>query len=134
MDLRPVLRPAAAGVILFLTLGAAPQRDSATLVALGKIERGQWQLKEAGGPAQKLCLGNPAQLLQLRHRGANCSQVVIENSANTATVHYTCPSRGYGRTTVSVETGRLVRIETTGIVDGAPFSAELEGRKLGACN
>ena len=53
MDLRPVLRPAAAGVILFLTLGAAPQRDSATLVALGKIERGQWQLKEAGGPAQK---------------------------------------------------------------------------------
>lgn len=132
MVLRRILRPAAAGMILFLLAGAGPQRD--TLIALGKIERGQWQLKEIGGPEQKLCLGNPATLLQLRHPGANCSQVVIENSATTATVHYTCPSHGYGRTTISVETARLVRIETTGIVDGAPFSAELEGRKLGACN
>ena len=87
MDLRPVLRPAAAGVILFLTLGAAPQRDSATLVALGKIERGQWQLKEAGGAIRKLCIANPAKLLQLRHPGAQCSQVVIENSATVAAVH-----------------------------------------------
>ena len=133
MDLRRIVRPAAAGMILFLALGAAPQRDAATLTALGKIERGQWQLKEEGGGAQKLCLGNPAALLQLRHAGIACSQVVIENSASVATVHYTCPGHGYGRTTVRVETSKLVTVETTGIVDGAPFSAELEGRKLGAC-
>lgn len=134
MDLRRIIRPAAAGVILFLALAAAPQRDTATLTALGKIERGQWQLKEEGGAGERLCLGNPAALLQLRHKGIACSQVVIENSPDVATVHYTCPGHGYGRTTVTVETSKLVTVETTGIVDGAPFSAELEGRKLGPCN
>ena len=77
---------------------------------------------------------NPAALLQLRHPGAQCTQVVVENSREVATIHYTCPGHGYGRTTISVETSKLVRIDTQGIVDGAPFASELEGRKVGVCN
>ncbi|MES2445413.1 MAG: hypothetical protein V4574_21515 [Pseudomonadota bacterium] len=120
-------------LILFGAGAAAPQRHAA-LIALNSIEHGQWQLREEGGPTSKLCVTNPAALLQLRHPGAQCTQVVVENSREVATIHYTCPGHGYGRTTVSVETARLVRIETQGIVDGAPFASELEGRKVGVCN
>lgn len=134
MVLRRFWRPALAGaVILIGATGASAQRDRSALQALNGIESGQWQLKESGGGARSMCLRNPAVLLQLRHPGAQCTQVVVENSKDVATVHYTCPSHGYGRTTVTVETGRLVRVETQGVADGAPFAIEMEGRKTGTC-
>lgn len=132
MKLGRIWRPAVAGLVILIGAGgAAPQHS---LQALNGIENGQWQLKETGGAARNVCLRNPAVLLQLRHPGAQCTQVVIENTKDVATVHYTCPSHGYGRTSITVETGRLVRIESQGVVDGAPFSLEIEGRKTGACN
>ncbi|MDF7775074.1 hypothetical protein P1X14_07440 [Sphingomonas sp. AOB5] len=132
MVLRRVWRPAVAGLVILIGAGgAAPQRG---LQALGTVESGQWLFKETGGGASRICITNASALLQLRHPGAQCTQVVIENSKDVAAVHYTCPGHGYGRTTVTVETGRLVRVETAGVVDGAPFSSELEGRKTGACN
>ena len=132
MVFRRLLRPAAAGAILFFALGAAPQQHG--LTALGAIESGQWQLKATDGTARNLCLTNPAALIQLRHPGTACTQIVVENSRESATVHYTCPGHGYGQTTISVETSRLVHVDTTGILDGAPFSDELEGRKIGTCH
>ena len=134
MMLRRALRPAAAGALILLCGGASSQGSRSGLAALNGIEHGQWQLSEAGAAPKKLCMSNPATLLQLRHPGAQCTQVVIENSRQVAAIHYTCPGHGYGRTTVSVETARLIKIETQGIVDGAPFASEIEGRKLGACN
>lgn len=130
------LRPAVAGA-LFLVLagGASAQRDPTALTALRSIEHGQWQLKEADdGSLRNLCLKNAAMLLQLRHGGAQCSHFVVENAPTKATIHYTCPGHGYGRTTVSVETPRLIRVETQGVLDGAPFANELEGRRTGTCN
>lgn len=134
MVLSRALRLAAAGtLILVCTSGASMQRRTA-LVALGAIEKGQWQLRETDGGTSKVCVTDPATLLQLRHPGAQCTQVVVENSRDVATIHYTCPGRGYGRTTIAVETSKLVRIDTQGIADGAPFASEFEGRKVGACN
>jgi hypothetical protein len=134
MVLSRALSLAAAGTLILLCSGgASPQRRTA-LVALGAIEQGQWQLRETDGGVSKLCVTNPAALLQLRHPGAQCTQVVVENSREVATIHYTCPGHGYGRTTISVETSKLVRIDTQGIADGAPFASELEGRKVGVCN
>jgi hypothetical protein len=126
---RPVLRPAAAGVILFLGLAAAP----AQLGALGTIERGQWQLKGTDGSTRKLCITAPAALIQLRHANLQCRQTVLGNQPGSVTVRYECPGHGSGQTTVSVETPRLVRVETSGVVDGAPFQDEYEGRKIGPC-
>lgn len=135
MVLRRVLRPAAAGLLLLSCVGASAQNGGAALKALGGIERGQWQLRESdGGGVRRLCLTNPSALLQLQHGGAQCEHFVVENSVRTATIHYTCPGHGYGRTTVSVETPKLVRVETQGVLDGAPFAADLEGRKVGDCN
>ena len=132
MGLRRLLRPAVAGAILFLSLSAAPPQRQG-LTALNAIERGQWQLRQPDGSVRKLCLTAPAALLQLRHAGLQCQQTVVQNSAEAATVRYECPGRGYGQTTISVETARLVRVETSGIVDGMPFQDEFEGRKLGPC-
>jgi hypothetical protein len=133
--LRGIRPPVAGALFLILAGGASAQRDPAALTAMRGIEQGQWQLKElGGGGVQKLCLKNPALLLQLRHGSAQCSHFVVENDARHATIHYTCPGHGYGRTTVSVETPRLVKVETQGVLDGAPFASELEGRRMGTCN
>jgi hypothetical protein len=132
MLLRRFVRPALAGAVLLIGTGGA-QADSAALLALKSIERGQWQLREGGATPRQLCLSNPAVLLQIQHAGAQCEHRVVENSATTATITYSCPGHGHGRTTVSVETPRLVRIDTQGVADGAPFAAELEGRRTGTC-
>jgi hypothetical protein len=101
--------------------------------ALSGLERGQWQLREQGGASRSVCLGDPTSLFQQRHRGVQCSRFVIDNGATSATVHYTCPGAGHGRTTITVETPRLVRIESQGLDGGAPFAFEVEGRRTGAC-
>lgn len=130
--MRRFVRPALAGAVLFFGTGGA-QADSAALQALKSIERGQWQLREGTGAPRQLCLGDPSALLQIQHGNIPCTHRVVENSANTATITYSCPGHGHGRTRISVETPRLVRIDTQGVADGMPFAAELEGRRTGTC-
>lgn len=105
-----------------------------TLIMLGELERGSWQVRDrAGGAPRLVCLGDPRQLLQLRHPRGDCSRYVITDSAAEVTVHYTCPAAGHGRTTIRRETNRLVQIDTQGIVGGAPFSDAYEARRIGPC-
>ena len=118
-------------------IAAAPAR-APSILALAQLEPGQWQLIEQASDApsrmtKRVCLGDASALLQVQHPGAACSRYVIANEAKSATVHYTCPGAGHGRTTVRVETPRLIRIDTQGIADNAPFEFVLEGRRIGAC-
>lgn len=112
---------------------AAPQRPSVIAGAMGGIELGQWQLKDAEGAVRRICVRNRAMLLQLKHGGTQCTRVVMEDGPSTATVRYTCPGHGHGRTTLTVETPRLLSIDTSGIADGAPFAEQYEARKVGTC-
>lgn len=128
------LRSVVAGGVLLLCGAAAPAQDrAARLPALGGIERGEWSLRAADGSTRRMCLTDPGALIQLEHRGVQCSQFLVESRSNGGTIRYTCPGHGHGRTSVTVETPRLVRLETQGLVDGAPFAFEYEGRKTGAC-
>jgi hypothetical protein len=103
-------------------------------MAFAKVERGLWQLREIGGATRPMCIADPATLFQLRStKMTNCSRFVVENAATTATVSYTCPGAGQGRTTISVETPRLMRIESQGFDHGAPFAVEIEARRTGDC-
>ncbi len=105
-----------------------------SLEALAKLERGRWQISDAqGSGASSICVGDPALLVQLEHRGVACEQEVLASDSGAATVQYTCTGRGFGRTSIRVETPRLARIETQGLVDGRPFSYRVEARKVGAC-
>lgn len=104
------------------------------LAMLAGLQRGQWTVTSRdGGPSRSLCLGNPAQLLQLRHAGSACSRYVVEDGADKVTVQYTCRGNGYGRTSIRRETSTLVQIESQGIESGRPFQFQAEARRTGAC-
>lgn len=133
MSIWPILRPAAAGALLLFTGGGASAQQPDPITALRAIERGEWQLKTPRGAVRKLCLTNPAQLLQIQHGATQCQQFVMENTTRSATVRYTCTGHGHGRTTLTVETTRLINIDTQGVIDGAPFSEVFEGRLTGRC-
>lgn len=106
-----------------------------SILAFNRIQPGSWQLRalDSSAPAQRLCIADAYDLVQLRHPGAVCSRFVLTNDAQTATVHYTCVGGGYGRTTIKVETGQLIRVESQGIANQSPFEMALEGRRTGDC-
>ncbi|HEX8620546.1 MAG TPA: hypothetical protein VF718_01105 [Allosphingosinicella sp.] len=103
------------------------------LEALARLEPGRWQLSEADGAGRSICLADPAAFVRLEHEGASCEEEVLASEAGAATVEYTCPGRGFGRTSIRVETPRLARIDTQGFADGRPFAYRVEARKTGSC-
>lgn len=111
---------------------AAPA-EAPRLALSGAMQPGLWQMRDAGGRPFDMCVRDPAVLLQLRNRGAQCSRFVIDDRADAATVHLTCPGRGHNRTTITVQTPRHVRIESEGLEGGAPFSLDIDARRIGAC-
>lgn len=117
-----------------LTAGAGAAVQHANLVALKAVERGQWNLRSPDGRLRKLCVTDPAALLQIRHAANNCSHVVMDNTPRTATIRYSCTGHGQGRTTITVETSKLLQIDTQGVADGIPFAEEYEARLIGRCN
>ncbi|CAN5323422.1 hypothetical protein BH09PSE4_BH09PSE4_23460 [soil metagenome] len=119
--------------LALLIAGAAVPAQAPRLAALSSIETGEWTLKEIGGEGRSLCLSDPRTLIQLRHGNAQCTRFVISDDPHSVTVHYTCPGAGHGRTTITVETSRLIKVETQGIAGGAPFESTYEGRRTGAC-
>jgi hypothetical protein len=115
--------------------GFSEPAQAPTIAALQVIQPGQWALRSRSDPAQSraLCLGDPALLLQLRHGAAACTRFVVANDPRGATVQYRCPGNGNGRTTIRVETPRLIQIESQGIMNNEPFVVEFEGRRVGEC-
>lgn len=103
--------------------------------ALAGLEPGLWDLRsrDPGEPPLRICVRDPQSLLQLRHQGQACRRFLVEDSADRASVSYSCPGTGHGLTVVRVETPRLVQIDSQGVADGAPFALDLEGRRIGAC-
>tara|TARA_B110001454_G_scaffold193052_1_gene193710 strand:- start:4315 stop:4749 length:435 start_codon:yes stop_codon:yes gene_type:complete len=115
--------------------GTAP--SGGRMTALRQLEAGQWELRERGvkQPAnpQRVCVGDPAQLLQVKHGNGGCSRFVVADTNDHAVVTYQCNGRGNGRTDIRVETPRLIQINSQGVADGAPFAVSLEGRRTGDC-
>lgn len=124
---------------LLLALLAAPlwgqPANAPTLAAISGLEPGQWQLRSSeGGASRSVCVSDTRTLLQTEHAGVACNRFVIANDPRQATVHYTCPGAGHGRTTIRVETPRLIQIDTQGVSRNEPFAVRLEGRRTGACS
>ena len=115
--------------------GFSEPAQAPTIAALQVIQPGQWALRSRSDPAQSraLCLGDPALLLQLRHGTAACTRFVVANDPRGATVQYRCPGSGNGRTSIRVETPRLIQIESQGVMNNEPFVVEFEGRRVGEC-
>lgn len=128
-----VLRASLAMMGLLLAGETAMAQPRAPLAALSQIEPGMWQLRAEGQPTRNICLADPDSFVQMRHSGTACSRLVIANEKNNATVHYSCPGAGWGRTTLRVTTPRAVIVDTQGIADNAPFAFVTEARRTGDC-
>lgn len=110
-----------------------PASGGMSLTALKQIETGLWQLEVKGRPPRMMCVADPLSLVQIEHDQTGCSRFVVANEPRSSTVHYSCQRNGWGRTTIRVETPRLVSIQTQGISRNAPFDYLVEGRRVGEC-
>ena len=131
--LRGLLCLVGAGVLI---AAASPAKPGGPPAALARLEPGLWQLREVGGRNAapiSMCVADPAMLMQVQHRQAPCSRMVISGNATNVVVHYTCPANGFGRTALRYETPRLAKIDTQGIIDNIPFAFRAEARRLGPC-
>lgn len=122
-------------IIAGLTAGiSAAAAQSPSLAMFDRLDPGQWQLRfRDGSPAQRICIRNGRELIQLRHPNSKCSRYVIEDGRDEVTVQYTCRGSNYGRTSIRRETGSLAQIESQGIAGGLPFQFTAEARRTGNC-
>ena len=117
-------------------LASAPQvaAQGQGLALLGRLTKGEWTIKHRdGSPDRKICLRSGQELVQLAHSDRGCSQFVIEDAEARVAVQYTCPSNGFGRTSIRKETASLVQLESQGIEGGVPFQFTAEARLTGRC-
>jgi hypothetical protein len=130
--MRRTIRLVAAGLIA-LSVSAAAQGPH--LAAFDRLSPGSWMLHEIGSTTavRSICLGDPGQLLQIHHGSTACAHFVVSDGPRTATTSYTCPRTGHGRTTITVEGPTLLRIQTQGLANGAPFDVDYEARRGGSC-
>ncbi len=105
--------------------------------AMTTVQPGLWAIHaldrgESDVPA--FCVADTTRLLQFRHPGQTCSRFVIADTARVATIQYSCPGAGWGRTSVRIISPEQLRLDTQGIADNAPFALAAEARRVGDCN
>ena len=124
---------AAGAIALAASSPIAGQKRS--LAMLDGLVDGRWEMRIRGErlPAQRLCLMDGTQLIQLRHAGLNCERTIVEDSTDSVTVQYTCRGQGYGRTHIRRETPQLVQLDSQGVAGGLPFEFSAEVRRVGDC-
>lgn len=104
------------------------------LAMLDGLSKGEWTVRvRDGSQPRKICVRTGEELIQLLHDEQNCSRFVVEDSAQSVTVQYTCRGNGYGRTSIRRETSGLVQVDSQGISDGQPFDVSAEARLTGTC-
>ena len=132
MALIPYVRTATVAAALLIFPAFAQQAPAPS--AMDRVERGLWEVRGAGGASLgSICLGEPALLAQLQHRGAACALDTVDSTARSATVQYSCRGQGSGRSILRVETPRLVQIDSQGLDSGTPFAIRAQARRTGPC-
>jgi hypothetical protein len=115
-------------------VGGAAFAQGLQLAMLDRLEPGLWELREHdGGGVQRICVDDGRRLIQLRHAGLPCRQLVAEDTAAAVTVHYSCPGQGSARTHLRFESPRLVQVESSGVAGKLPFDFSAEARRVGSC-
>lgn len=129
------MRLAGLAAATVLAVAGPAMGAGSSLAMLDQIEAGRWEIRsrEPGAAPQRICLSTGHRLIQLRHPDAQCERFVVQDTASDVVVQYTCKGRGYGRTHIRRETGRLVQIDSRGIANGLPFEFNAEARRVGDC-
>jgi hypothetical protein len=126
-----------ASILAAAFLIAVPAYAVATggLPSLARLEPGRWQVRDLDSNTERrsICIGDPMLLAQIEHDGPPCAAEVIESGPSGGTVRYTCPGRGFGHSTIKMETPRAASIVTQGINANRPFSFRAQARMVGDC-
>lgn len=124
-------RAALAAASLLAGVAAGAQGGS----VLAGLAPGEWALHDIGqrGSARAICVRDPMQLVHVNHPLGACRRSLVSREGEVATIRYVCPGIGNGMTRLTVESGSIVRIQTQGLVRGAPFDRDLEARRVGGC-
>jgi hypothetical protein len=131
-----ILRFALLSLVASVSVAAAmPQLQR--INAMTSVQPGLWSIHaldrgESDVPA--FCVADTTRLLQFRHPGATCSRFVIADTAHVATIQYSCPGAGWGRTTVRIISPEQLRLDTQGIAANAPFALAAEAHRVGDCH
>jgi len=130
----PVLALVLAGAVA-VAIGGPVFAERTSLSMLDRLDHGNWELRMrgVGNGVESICLDNGRKLIQLRHPAEKCSSVIVDDTMTEVTVQYTCPGRGYGRTSIRRETSKLAQIDSQGIANGLPFAFSAEARWVGVC-
>ncbi|QTD56528.1 hypothetical protein [Parasphingorhabdus cellanae] len=130
-----LIKVISASTVAFLAFSVSVPAQAPELELLNGLQKGEWTLKtrSSASDGQKVCLGDPGILLQIKHGGAACSRYIIQDTPNSVRVSYKCGSSDHGVTTIKRESSGLVQIQSQGIQNNAPFSFNVEGRRTGSC-
>jgi len=123
------------GVSVFVWAAPADAEHGRELAALSTLQPGQWSLRglDATSPSKTLCIGDMETLLRVANPKASCTEAVISDASDHATVYYSCPGVGHAQTSLKVETPRLVQIDSQGVRGNEPFALAYEARRAGEC-
>lgn len=95
---------------------------------------GEWEIgKTASGKGERVCLPDPALLMQWEHRARQCTRTIVNPALDRAEVHYTCVGGDFGTSRVRVLTPRSIKVDTQGIANGLPFGYVIHARRVGNC-
>lgn len=124
-------RAALAAASLLVGVAAGAQGGA----VLAGLAPGEWELHDIGqrGTARAICLRDPMQLAHVNHPTRACRRSVVSREGEVATIRYVCPGIGNGMTRLTMESDTIVRIQTQGLVRGAPFDRDIEARRIGRC-
>jgi hypothetical protein len=102
---------------------------------LDRLGPGEWAVHDIGqrGSERLVCLRDPRRLAHLDQPVRACRRSLVSEEGRDATVRYVCPGLGNGVTRLRVESDTIVRIQTQGLVRGAPFDRDMEARRTGPC-
>lgn len=92
-------------------------------------------LSRSDGPAKR-CIIAWESLLHVgldAADGKNCVHTVVEDTADRATVAYSCRGLGSGRTTIVKDNGNHYTIDAQGIRGREPFAMRQEFKRVGNC-
>lgn len=103
--------------------------------ALADVAGGLWELEGLPGVKSSIrqCVADPIKLITVEHKGAKCTETVLGEQGSTVRISYQCGAAGFGQGSIKQITPRSLRVEVTGIADGAPYGYVVQARRVSEC-
>ncbi len=122
----------AAGSVFVAAAAAFAQPVALSLFGGGDFQPGAYSVSSAANR----CIISPESLMHVGLEaadGKNCVHTVVEDSAERATVAYSCRGLGSGRTTIVKDNRNHFTIDAQGIRGREPFAVRHEFKRVGDC-